>query len=203
MNFYILAMSLHTVFIGLGANVGSPLQNLKKACRYLSKIADTTTEIDRTDGNLLAGEGIRYSSVYSSAPLGPVGQDRYYNMAVQLRTELGLEDLIRFCKGVEVLIGRKNRGYWCSREIDLDILFYNDDIVESEHCTIPHPHFQDRSFVLYPLAELDEFWVDPRSGKLIQHLVSELGPVSEEEIYKMENAVVSAAEEDRNYDEVA
>jgi 2-amino-4-hydroxy-6-hydroxymethyldihydropteridine diphosphokinase len=97
-------------------------------------------------------------------------QPNYFNQVVCGWTELTPVELLEKCQQIETQLGRIRKEHWGSRKIDLDILSYGKDIVDTERLKIPHPEMEKRSFVLLPLLELSPDWVHPKSGKSIQIL---------------------------------
>ena len=127
-----------TVYIALGSNTGNREANLRMALRGMTRMSRVKA----------------VSSLYESDAVGPE-QPVYYNAACQLETGLEPESLLRFVKALEHEIGRRPGGArWGPRPIDIDILLYDDRVLETEELTIPHPGMQERAFVLVPLAEI-------------------------------------------------
>jgi len=159
-----------SVIVALGSNIGEREEFLRKAVE----------EIQR-----LVGELKQASSSYQTAPLllpgydGPAVND-YLNMVVEVSTELCPERLLATLLEIEKDLGR-NRALetsrWMSRVIDLDIIFYGDQIIESETLRIPHPEMHKRDFVLKPLLEIAPDWKHPRLGKLVSELYDELSNI--------------------------
>lgn len=143
------------VYIGLGANIGNREANLRMALRGLTRMARIEAA----------------SSLYETDPVGAVQQPAFYNAAC--RIECGLEpiSLLRFLKSLEHEIGRRPGGPpGGPRPIDLDILLYEDRVLESEELTVPHPRMHDRAFVLVPLAEIAREVVHPQRKETIAKL---------------------------------
>jgi len=133
------------VFLGLGANVGDKKANIKKAIGYLSEnVSD-----------------IKLSPIYETKPWGYEKQDNFLNAAVSGKTSLSPSQLLKFVKDAEKKVGRIKRFKWGPREIDIDILFYDDLIYKDDDVVIPHPHLHERDFVLKPLMDLDPNFVHP------------------------------------------
>ena len=143
------------VHLGLGSNLGNRQAFLNQACSKLSAA---------TLLNFLSSE------IYESEPLLKMKQPNYFNQVVCGWTELTPVELLEKCQQIETQLGRVRKEHWGSRKIDLDILSYGKDIVDTERIKIPHPEMEKRSFVLLPLLELSPDWVHPKSGKGIQIL---------------------------------
>ena len=143
------------VHLGLGSNLGNRLDFLNQACRELS----TVTFCD-----------FRASEIYESEPLLKMKQPKYYNQVVCGLTDLSPVKLVVKCQQIENMLGRVRKERWGSRNIDLDILSYGNEIVDNKKLKIPHPEMEKRSFVLLPLLELSPDWVHPESGTSIRTL---------------------------------
>ena len=128
-------------YIGLGSNLDNPESQLKTAIEALTGLPQTRLQAR--------------SSLYRSAPMGPQHQPDYVNAVVQLRTGLEPEALLDQLQGIEREQGRVRAQHWGPRTLDLDILLYGEDVVATERLKIPHPGIAERSFVLYPLAEIN------------------------------------------------
>ena len=143
------------VHLGLGGNLGNRQAFLNQACSKLSAVTL---------------QNFRSSEIYESEPLLKMKQPNYFNQVVCGWTELTPVELLEKCQQIETQLGRIRKEHWGSRKIDLDILSYGKDIVDTERLKIPHPEMEKRSFVLLPLLELCPDWVHPKSGKSIQIL---------------------------------
>ena len=143
------------VHLGLGSNLGNRQDFLNQACSKLSAVTL---------------QNFRSSEIYESEPLLKMKQPNYFNQVVCGWTELTPVELLEKCQQIETQLGRVRKEHWGSRKIDLDILSYGKDIVDTERLKIPHPEMEKRSFVLLPLLELSPDWVHPKSGKSIQIL---------------------------------
>ena len=108
-----------------------------------------------------AGKIIRSSSIYETAAWGKTDQDDFLNRVIMLQTPLSAPQLLEALLAIEQQMGRERTEKWAPRTIDLDILFYNDEIVELPGLTIPHPFLHERLFTLIPLAELVPEFVHP------------------------------------------
>jgi 2-amino-4-hydroxy-6-hydroxymethyldihydropteridine diphosphokinase len=133
------------IYLSLGANLGNRARNLYAALRRLQ----SQVRLDQI------------SSLYETEPVGPVEQPWYLNMACSGETTLTPEALLDFVKGIEREIGRQKGIRFGPRLIDIDILLYDDLVVDTERLEIPHPRFHKRGFVLVPLEELAPDLVHP------------------------------------------
>lgn len=143
-------------YIGLGSNI-EPERQLEEALEALG----------------LLGVLKNCSPRYHTEPMGEKDQPWFINQAVELETSLLPLELLRRLKKIERELGRKDRGRWQPREIDLDILLYENQTVASVELTIPHPGLAKRRFVLVPLAEIAPQTRDPKTGKTITQLFAE------------------------------
>ncbi|MCL6493951.1 MAG: 2-amino-4-hydroxy-6-hydroxymethyldihydropteridine diphosphokinase [Ignavibacterium sp.] len=137
----------HIAYIALGSNVGDRINNLRNAVGYLLE----SNAVDL----------ISSSSVYESLPYGNHNQQKFYNAVIKIRTSLLPLELFYLLKKTELKVGRQLRERWGPREIDLDILFYDDLILANDVLTLPHKGIHLRDFVLLPLVELDRNFIHP------------------------------------------
>jgi len=128
------------VFIGLGSNLDEPLAQLKKALAALKKMNDSQL--------------INVSHFYRSLPMGPQDQPDYINAVAELKTKLSAEQLLGALQKIENEQGRVRQQRWGPRTLDLDILLYGNEVINTERLTVPHYGMKERNFVLYPLSEL-------------------------------------------------
>lgn len=127
-------------YLSLGSNMGDRFEMLRQAVFRLSKFPAITVT--------------RISSLYETDPVGFTEQESFLNMVVQLETELDAFELLDVCQEIERNLNRKRLVRWGPRTIDLDILLYNRDSIESDRLIVPHPRMEKRAFVLVPLLEL-------------------------------------------------
>ena len=153
------------VHLGLGSNLGNRHDNLNQACIELESLP------------LLQ---FRVSSIYESDPLLKMPQPKYLNMVVCGLTELSPLELLKKCQQIENRLGRVRNEHWDSRTIDIDILAYGEECIDSEILKIPHPEMEKRSFVLAPLLELSPEWVHPKTGISIRKLWEEWQQTNDE-----------------------
>ena len=110
------------------------------------------------------------SSIYESRPLGNLVQENYLNGVLKIKTRFSPTNLFEFLKKIEMELGRTDRVKWADREIDLDILFYNDLIYRDDKITIPHIGIAERDFVLKPLCDIDPEFIHPVFGISVREL---------------------------------
>jgi len=159
-------MTETTIYLALGSNVGDSAANIQQAIELMrSKITD-----------------ISEAPIYSSKAVGYTDQPDFLNTAVRGQTELQPLELLKFVKNIEQQVGRIQRFRWGPREIDIDIIFYGDQVIEMPSLTIPHPRFAERDFVLRPISDLSPHRIDPTSGKTVSELLEKL-PASSLAIY--------------------
>ena len=139
-------------YIGLGSNLDNPESQVKTAIEALANLSQIRLQ-DR-------------SSLYRSAPMGPQDQPDYVNAVVKLSTGLEPEALLDKLQGIERAQGRVRTQRWGPRTLDLDILLYGQCVVATERLKIPHPGIAERSFVLYPLAEINGQLEIPGLGRV-------------------------------------
>ncbi len=146
-------------YLGLGSNKGERISYIESA---LSEIAKT----EKT-------EVIKCSSVYETEPWGVKNQGDYLNSAAEINTELSAAELLKALKEIENRIGRTVTSRWSEREIDIDLLFYGNEILNNETIHVPHNEIENRKFVLVPMNEIAPELVHPVLKKSISELLSE------------------------------
>ncbi len=152
-----------TAYIGLGSNLGDPVAQIQRAF-------DLLRDLPRTR---LMGR----SSLYESAPFGPVEQPNFINAVASIATELNPADLLAQLQNIQRNQGRTAGGVrWGPRILDLDLLLYGDVVIETTDLTVPHPGIAMRNFVLLPLRELSPDLVIPNLGRVGDLEVSESEP---------------------------
>lgn len=147
------------VLLGLGSNIEPRLAYLRRAVAGLG----------------CCGTVAALAPVYESPPYGVTDQAAFLNTAALLDTERAPLALLAALKAIEGELGRQRRERWGPREIDIDIIFYGEQIVDLDGLTIPHPDAHNRRFVLRPLADLAPGWRDPRDGRTVQELLDTCG----------------------------
>lgn len=149
-------MTAHKVYIAIGSNLGDPIQQAKDAIEALKQIPQSRL--------------IVVSSLYGSKPMGPADQPDYVNAVALLETTLSPLALLDNTQRIELEHGRERKDErWGPRTLDLDILLYDDRVIDSERLTVPHYGMKQREFVIYPLLEIAPDITMP-DGTQIQHL---------------------------------
>ena len=149
------------VYLCLGSNLGNRQENLDKALDLLSR----RVRIDQV------------SSVYDTEPVGFIDQPRFLNLVCRAYTTLTPAGLLTLIKGIEHKLGRVPGKRNAPRPIDIDILFYGSQIIETPDLVIPHPRLVERAFVLIPLSEIAPGLVHPVSGKTVQEMLKDISGI--------------------------
>ena len=144
-------------YIGVGSNLDQPLKQVTQAQEAIADIPNITL--------------LRRSPWYSSIALSPK-QANYVNGIFELSTSLPAHDLLQILFVIENTQGRTRDAHWGSRTLDLDLLLYGDEIINSKTLTVPHPHLSERSFVLMPLLRLNSQLTLPKGSKISSLLAS-------------------------------
>jgi 2-amino-4-hydroxy-6-hydroxymethyldihydropteridine diphosphokinase len=147
---------MNEVYLLTGGNMGDRTDFLQKARKAISEKCGRITKA---------------SSIYETAAWGKEDQQAFLNQAIELETTLSPAQLLETILGIEEGLGRKREEKYGPRLIDIDILFFNDLVVNEPGLTIPHPQIQFRRFVLVPLSELNPGKLHPLSGKTVEELL--------------------------------
>lgn len=147
-------------FIGIGSNEGDRLENIRSAINLISGLTNCKIE--------------KVSSLYETTPFGNVKQNNFFNAIIKILVSLNPKELFIELKKIEAKLGRIVREKWGPREIDLDILFFNDLIFSDEIITLPHEGIIYRDFVLVPLIEIEPELIHPAFNKRIGDFISDL-----------------------------
>jgi len=161
---------MNRVYIQLGSNLGDREGYLKQSQAML---------IDEI------GLIIKMSSIYESSPWGVENQGSFLNQVLLLETDVKPFDLLDIILNIEKEMGRVRIEKWGERIIDIDILFYNDEIIETNNLCIPHPYISKRRFVLSPLDEIAKNYIHPILHKTINKLLLECLDEEKVSIYEL------------------
>lgn len=150
---------IHESYLLLGSNKGNREQNIVKAIKAIAQQAGIVSKM---------------SSLYQSQPWGFKADKDFYNLALLLQTPHEPHDLLRILLEIEKSLGRvrNNKPGYTSRSIDIDILFYDNIVLESPVLTLPHPRIQERRFVLRPMMDLNPDYKHPVSGFSIAQMLA-------------------------------
>ena len=156
-------MKEHIVYLALGSNLDNRLANLKRAVAALSPQMEVQAK----------------SHVYETPPWGYEDQPKFLNQVIKVKTYLEPEPLFKHIKRLEATLGRKTSFQNGPRLIDIDILFYDDLVLNTASLVIPHPRLHERGFVLLPLMDIDPELVHPVHKKSVREMValSEVGGI--------------------------
>ncbi|MGB2697203.1 MAG: 2-amino-4-hydroxy-6-hydroxymethyldihydropteridine diphosphokinase [Candidatus Zixiibacteriota bacterium] len=156
-------------YIGLGSNLNHKMESLDKA-------------VDLIEHNSKV-KVLKRSSVYQTEPVGIKDQPFFLNMVLEVETEISPFELLFLLQDIERKMGRKREKKWGPRNIDLDLLLYEDQVINSAELTLPHPQMHLRKFVLVPLAEITEDRIHPLNKKTISELLKDLKEDSKVELF--------------------
>ncbi len=147
------------IFFSLGSNLGNRKKNLERGCLLLEKM------------------GIRIlkrSRIYETEPVGFSCQPRFFNMVIEGETEKSPEECLSLIKKIEQKMGRIRLFKNSPRTLDIDLLFYDQSVIEEKDLKVPHPEIPRREFVLKPLAEIAPDFCHPQLKKKIKELLRQL-----------------------------
>jgi 2-amino-4-hydroxy-6-hydroxymethyldihydropteridine diphosphokinase len=153
---------MSTAYIALGANLGNRRATIRSATERLAEI-----------GSVRA-----VSSIYETDPVGFENQPSYLNAVIEIETSMRPEELLDALLAIERAHGRERTFPNAPRTLDLDLLLYGDERLDTDSLTLPHPRLHERAFVLVPLAEIAPSVIVPGADKSVSELLSDLQPVS-------------------------
>lgn len=161
---------MNTIYIQLGSNVGDRNSYIKESLLQIEKILGTITCESKT---------------YESSPWGVTEQRNFLNKVISVKADFSAKDALKTLQNIEDDLGRKRTEKWGERTIDLDILFYNNETINTKELTIPHPHIQDRKFVLIPFVEMNGKFIHPTLKKDIFALLKECKDTEKVVVYEI------------------
>lgn len=142
---------MNIAYLSIGSNIGDRLTRLMDAVHALHIIDGTSV--------------IKAASVYETEPVGYTEQANFLNIVIQIETTLEALELLAVCQGIETQLGRVRDIRWGPRTVDIDILLFNQENIETETLTVPHPRMHERAFVLIPLLEIAPLIAHPVTKK--------------------------------------
>lgn len=150
------------VYLSLGSNKGDRIGYLQQATSLLSSV----------EGNSL----IRTSALYETEPWNTVSEVWFVNAVIEIKTDLAPQELLAECHRIEKQLGRnrEEEGHYGPRTIDIDILFYDNEIINDDNLFVPHKFFHQRAFTLVPMLELVPGFLHPVLNKTVEELHEEL-----------------------------
>lgn len=149
---------MNTVYIQLGSNLGA---RRKIICDAIQAIEENVGAVNSR------------SQIYESTPWRVEGQENYLNQIIKVRSALSAEEILTYILQIEKDLGRVRVEKWGQRLIDIDIIFFNNEIIETVDLCIPHKHMHERNFVLIPLNEIASSIIHPRYKKTVSELLNE------------------------------
>ena len=150
----------HRVYLSLGSNIGNKRKNLLEAIRKI--------------GELENPEVVKSSTILETEPFGYLEQDNFLNACLEVKTLMTAQEFLKEILQIELDMGRVREIKWGPRIIDIDILFYDKEIIEEDNLAVPHPWICEREFVLDPLSEIAPNYIHPLEKKTITMLARKL-----------------------------
>jgi 2-amino-4-hydroxy-6-hydroxymethyldihydropteridine diphosphokinase len=160
---------MNQAYLLIGGNIGNRLKNLARAKQLIGENCGPVNTV---------------SAIYETAAWGKEDQPGFLNQALSIRTTLNAEELMTEILGIEKKMGRIRAQKWTARIIDIDILFFNNEVYNSEFIHIPHPQLPNRKFALIPLAEIAGKYVHPVLKKTILRLLKDCADTLEVKKYE-------------------
>jgi 2-amino-4-hydroxy-6-hydroxymethyldihydropteridine diphosphokinase len=155
---------MNRAYILLGTNMGNKMAHMQMAIEQMNM------------QNIFL---LQQSSIYKTAAWGNTNQDDFYNQVIAVETELSAEILLQTLLEIETKMGRTRNQKWEARIIDLDILYFNNEIIDTENLKVPHPYLHVRNFTLIPLTEIAANYIHPIFNKTNAELLANCSDGSE------------------------
>ena len=152
--------STATVYLGLGSNLQNPADQIKRAINMIDDSPQTFN--------------FDHAPFYQSKAWGNTDQPDFINTAVKFKTSLTPNQVIQFCQEIETMMGRKRYEKWGPRIIDIDLLLYDDLVLDTPDLKIPHPYLHERAFVLKPLLDLNPKLTHPLLNKTLESFAKKI-----------------------------
>jgi 2-amino-4-hydroxy-6-hydroxymethyldihydropteridine diphosphokinase len=145
-------------YLSLGGNLGNTIEIFQNSMEILTKKVGKITQL---------------SSLYQTAAWGPIPQNDFINQVIEVETKLSAQELMDILLEIELKQGRVRQERWGPRTLDLDIIFFGEQLISTESLEIPHPRMEDRKFVLIPMVEINPNLIHPISRKSIRQILLE------------------------------
>lgn len=155
-----ITRKIHRVYLSLGTNMGDKIKNLKTAIKKIDELENT--------------EVVKTSSLRETKPFGYIEQDNFLNACLEVKTLLTPQEFLEAILNIELEMGRVREFKWGPRIIDIDILFYDKEIIEQDNLAVPHPWICEREFVLEPLSQIAPNFIHPLENKTVSMLYRKL-----------------------------
>ena len=160
-------------YLSLGSNLDDRLEYLREAIAMLAN-----------DEHIIISD---VSSVYETDPVGFNDQGKFLNIAAKVSTEYSAYELLKKCQQIELVLGRKRIVRWGPRTIDLDILLFNKENIETENLSVPHPRMQERAFVIIPLVEIEPNIKLPAIDRPLKVILEDISDKEGVRLWKQKN----------------
>ncbi|MGN1400781.1 MAG: 2-amino-4-hydroxy-6-hydroxymethyldihydropteridine diphosphokinase [Bacillus sp. (in: firmicutes)] len=164
---------INTAYLSLGSNLDGRLEYLRDAVEALRKDSCITLE--------------RVSSVYETDPVGFTDQGKFLNLCIKIKTVYTASELLNVCMSIEKVLGRKRVIKWGPRTIDLDILLFNHENIETDNLSVPHPRMHERAFVIIPLLEIEPNIQMPNMEQPLKEIVEGIPDKKGVRLWKRKN----------------
>ncbi|WMJ75420.1 2-amino-4-hydroxy-6-hydroxymethyldihydropteridine diphosphokinase [Cytophagaceae bacterium ABcell3] len=164
-----MTLVLNEIYLLTGGNQGDRRQELESACVHIEEQIGTIAE---------------KSKIYETAAWGKTDQPSFLNQVLKVSSPLSSQEVLKKIHQIETYMGRVRKERWAERNIDIDILYYNDDIIVCDHLKVPHPELHNRRFTLYPLVELAPDFLHPVFNISNQKLLAQCPDQCEVKVYK-------------------